>query len=126
METGKGNEKQGGSKEWEGKEEDDIQDWCCRPQGAGVAKGTTLPQRAWGCVIHRSKVGHGSPRQQLGQNSLFVAFSAISCRMWSPAQTAAAQVVLLSTCSLRVVSGQLAKVPVSLLPGYPEDMKETD
>lgn len=43
METGKSKEKQGGSKEWEEeKEEDSIQDLCCRPQGAGVAKGTIL------------------------------------------------------------------------------------
>lgn len=67
METGKSKEKQGGSKEWEEKEEDDIQDLCCRPQGAGVAKGTIPPQHGWGCVIHRSKAGHGSPRQQLAR-----------------------------------------------------------
>lgn len=73
METGKSKEKQGGRKEWEEEEEDGIQDLCCRPRGAGVAKGTILPQHRWGRVIHRSKAGHGSPRQQLGQDSLFVA-----------------------------------------------------
>lgn len=80
METGKSQEKQGGSKEWEDeKEEDGIQDLCCRPQGAGVAKGTILSQHGWGGIIHRSKAGHGSPRcHQLGQDSLFVAFPAIS------------------------------------------------
>lgn len=91
-----------------------------------MAKGTILPQHGWGCVIHRSKAGHGSPRQQLGQDSLFVVLSAVSCRMWTPAQTAAAQVVLSPACSLRVVAGGLAKVPVSFLLRYPEDMKETD
>lgn len=64
-----------------------------------------------GVVIHRSKAGHGSPRQQLGQDSLFMTSSALSCRMWSPAQTAPAQAVL----PLRVVTGGLAKVPVSFV-----------
>lgn len=64
-----------------------------------------------GVVIHRSKAGHGSPRQQLGQDSLFTASPALSCRMWSPAQTAAAQAVL----PPRMVTGGLGKVPVSFL-----------
>lgn len=127
METGKSKEKQGGSKEWEEeKEEDSTQELCCRPQGGGVAKGTILLQHGCGRVIHRCKGGHGSPRQQLGQDSLFVASPAVSCRMWSPAQTTAVQAVLPPTCSLRVVAGGLAKVPVSFLPRYPEGMEETD
>lgn len=98
----------------------------CAGEAAGVAKGSILPQHGWACAIHRSKAGRGYPRQQLGQDSLFVALPAVSCRIWSPAQTAAAQVVLPPTCSLRVVTGGLAKVPVSFLPRYPEGMKETD
>lgn len=102
METGKSKEKQGGSKEWEEeKQEDGIQDLCCRAQAAVVTKGSILPQHGWARVIHRGKAGRGYPRQQLGQDSLFVALPAVSCRMWSPAQTAAAQAVLPPTCSLK-------------------------
>lgn len=47
METEKSKVKRGGGgrskkDEWE-EEEDGIQGLCCRPQGAGVAKGTVLP-----------------------------------------------------------------------------------
>lgn len=81
METGKSKEKRGGAKSGRRRRRKVIY----RTQGAGVAKGTILPQHGWACVIHRSQAGHGYPRQQLGQDSLFVALSAVSCRMWSPA-----------------------------------------
>lgn len=117
METGKSKEKQGGSKEWEEeKEEDGTQTSAC-----WGGQGSTLPQHGWACVIHRSNAGQGYPRQQLGQDSLIMALPAVSCRMQSPAQT-----VLPPTCSLRVVTRALAKVPVSFLPRYPERMKATD
>lgn len=58
--------------EWEEKE-DGIRGLCCRLQGADVARGTVLLQHRQDGVIHRGKAGHGSPRQQVGQDSPFSA-----------------------------------------------------
>lgn len=51
-------------------------------------------------MIHRGKAGHGSPRQQVGQDSPFLASPALSHRVRSAAQTTAAQDVLPPACSL--------------------------
>lgn len=70
--------------EWE-EEEDGIWSLCCRLQGAGVAKGTVLPSIV-GSTAPRI---HGSPRQQVEQESSFLASPVLSCRVQSPAQPAA-------------------------------------
>lgn len=120
METEKSKEKQGGKgakkDKWE-EEEDGIQGLCCRPQGAGMAKGIVLPQHGWSGVIHRGKAGHGFPKQQVGQDSPFLASPALSHRVWSPAQTTAAQDVLPPACSLIPFTWGTGKtLPVPLLP----------
>lgn len=97
METEKSKEKRGGEgakkDRWE-EEEDSIQGLYCRLQGTSVAMGTVLPQHGAGGVIHKGKADHGSPRQQVGQDSPFLASPALSRRVRSPAQTTAAQDVL--------------------------------
>lgn len=91
-----------------------------------MAKGTVLSQHGQGDVIHRGKTGHGSGRQQVGQDSPFLASPALSRRVRSPAQTTAAQDVLPPTCSLTPFTRGTGKtLPVPLLPSYPEGMEAT-
>lgn len=62
--------------------------------------------------------------RQANINSLFMAFPAISCRMWNPAQAAAAQVVLPSACSLRVITGDWQKFLYLSCPGTQKAWKK--
>lgn len=62
----------------------------------------------------------------VGQDSPFLASPAPSCNVRSPAQTTAAQDVLLPACSLIPFTWGTGKsLPLPLLNSYPEGMEAT-
>lgn len=100
--------------EWE-EEEDGIWSLCCRLQGAGVAKGTVLPSIV-GSTAPRI---HGSPRQQVEQESSFLASPVLSCRVQSPAQPAAP-----ACSSVLFTGGDWQNSPVPWLASHKKGWKQ--